>query len=303
MTLSVRSKPYIIPEYSLTGDLLAYLTCGLQYRYQNKGTLPPAMPIQLWFGNFIHGVMEEAYLRWKEKDWKDFPWDWKSQIRDIELSINKMMEARGLQPPANLFCPFAQETDEQGLCPDHNHPHKLVASIRAEASINTWGPHLFPLIDESEVKLKGTRSMPNYKKESSRSNYYGIKGIIDVLSSVKIDEASDKNLIIKYLHNNPAFQYKLEKLKKPEYEIIVDYKGMKRPSLSSPSWEHHEWQVLTYSWLRSMQPRSRPVLVGILFYLNELSLFQEDLKELKKDVKNGKTDVKPYADDLENILK
>ena len=32
-------------------------------------------------------------------------------------------------------------------------------------------------------------------------------------------------------------------------------------------------------------------------------LFQEDLKELKTDVKNGKTDVKPYADDLEHILK
>ena len=145
--------------------------------------------------------------------------------------------------------------------------------------------------------------MPNYQKDSSRSNYYGIKGIIDVLSSVKIDEASDKNLIIKYLHNDPAFQYKLEKLDKPEYEIIVDYKGMKRPSLGSPSWEHHEWQVLTYSWLRSMQPESRPVLVGILFYLNELSLFKEDLLELKNDVKNGKTDVKPYAEDLKNILK
>ena len=302
MTLSVRSKPYIIPEYSLTGDLLAYLTCGLQYRYQNKGTLPPAMPIQLWFGNFIHGVMEEAYLRWKDDDWKDFPWDWKTQIRDIELSIDKMMRARGLQPPANLFCPFHGESDEQGLCPDHDHPHKLVASIRAEASINTWGPHLFPLIDDSEVKLKGIRDMPNYQKGSSRSNYYGIKGIIDVLSSVKIDEASDKNLIIKYLHNDPAFQYKLENLDKPEYEIIVDYKGMKRPSLGSPSWEHHEWQVLTYSWLRSMQPESRPVLVGILFYLNELSLFQEDLKELKKDVEEGKTDIKPYADDLKNIL-
>lgn len=304
MPLSVRSKPYIIPEYSLTGDLLSYLTCGRQYRYQNMGTLPPAMPIQLWFGNFIHGVMEEAYMRWNENDeWKDFPWDWETQIRDIELSIDKMMRARGLQPPANLFCPFHDESDEQGLCPDTHHPHKLVASIRAEESINTWGPHLFPLIDDAEVKLKGIRDMPHYQKDSSRSNYYGIKGVIDVLSSVKIDEASDQNLIIKYLHQNPLFQYKLEKLDTPEYEIIVDYKGMKRPALGSPSWEHHEWQVLTYSWLRSMQPESRPVMVGILFYLNELSLFKEDLKELKRDVEEGNTDVKPYAEDLENILK
>ncbi len=72
MSLSYRSKPYIIPEYSISGDLLAYLTCGLQYRYQNKGTLPPAMPVELWFGNFIHGVMEEAYLRYKETDWNIF---------------------------------------------------------------------------------------------------------------------------------------------------------------------------------------------------------------------------------------
>jgi hypothetical protein len=303
MALSVRSKPYIIPEYSLTGDLLSYLTCGLQYRYQNKGTLPPAMPIQLWFGDFIHGVMEEAFIRWNEQDWKDFPWDWETQIRDIELEVDKRMRSMGLQPPANLFCPFKAGDENQGLCPDSDHPHKLAASIRAEAAINTWGPHLFPLIDDSEVKLKGIRNMPRYMRGTSRSNYYGITGIIDVLSSVKLEEASDRNLIIRYLHNNPAFQYKLENLKKPEYEIIVDYKGMKRPPVNSPSWNHHGWQVLTYSWLRSMQPESSEVLVGILFYLNELSLFKEDLQELKKDVEDAQTDVKPYATDLENILK
>ncbi|WP_231624329.1 hypothetical protein [Methanobrevibacter arboriphilus] len=68
MELSPRSKPYIIPEYSLTGDLISFLTCNLQYRYQNRGTLPPSMPIQLWFGGeFIHGVMEESFLEWNTK--------------------------------------------------------------------------------------------------------------------------------------------------------------------------------------------------------------------------------------------
>jgi CRISPR/Cas system-associated exonuclease Cas4 (RecB family) len=303
MSLSTRSKPYIIPEYSLTGDLLAYLTCGLQYRYQNKGTLPPAMPIQLWFGNFIHGVMEEAYLKWKEDEWKDFPWDWETQIRIIELEIDKRLRSRGLQSPANIFCPFSGESDKQGLCPDDDHPHKLAASIRAQAAINTWGPYLFPLVDDNEVRLKGIRDMPHYKKGVSRSNYYGVTGVIDVLSSVKLEEADNKNLIIKYLHQDPLFQEKLENLNSKQYEIIVDYKGMKRPAIESPTWEHHQWQVQTYSWLRSLQPESNPVLIGILFYLNELSLFKEDLKELKKEVIEKNTDVMPIKKDKELLLK
>ena len=303
MTLSVRNKPYIIPEYSLTGDLLAYLTCGLQYRYQNKATLPPSMPIQLWFGEFIHGVMEEAYLKWKDEGWKDFPWDWKTQIREIELEIHNRMQSRGLQPPANLFCPFEGESEHPGLCPNNQHPHKLVASIRAEASINTWGPHLFPLVDDNEVRLKGLRDMPHYQKGISRSNYYGVTGVIDVLSSIKLEEATDKNLIIKYLHRDPTFQEKLDNLESDRYEVIVDYKGMKRPAIGSPSWNYHHWQVQTYGWLRSLQTDSQPVLIGILFYLNELSLFKEDLKELKRDVKEHNTDIMPDGGDREVILK
>jgi hypothetical protein len=46
------------------------------------------------------------------------------------------------------------------------------------------------------VRLKGIRDMPKYQKGLSRSNYYGVTGIIDVLSSVKIEEISSERLRI-----------------------------------------------------------------------------------------------------------
>ena len=306
MKLSTKSDNYIIPEYSLTGDLLSFLTCNLQYRYQNKGTLPPSMPIQLWFGEFIHGVMEEAYLKWDNKK-TQFPWDWKSDVRPIEDMIDLRLQVSGLYPPKDHF--FTTNTPGSVLSSEDltEADHKKLASARAHEAINIWGPHLFPLIDSAEILIKGIREMPNYDKNRSRSDYYGINGIVDVLSSSKIirnqtslDDYNNK--IIEFLMKDSNFQKNIKEIQGDDYEIIIDYKGMKRPSTEDITWEHHKQQILTYAWLRSKQEDAKPVVAGIIFYLNELVPSYEDLQSMQIELQNETFDIDISEDDFDKII-
>lgn len=314
MKLPSRSKAYMIPEYSLTGDLLSFLTCNLQYRYQNKGTLPPSKPVQRWFGEFIHGVMEEAFIQWKQNK-TEFPWDWKEDIRPIEDLIDLRLQARGLYPhDEDLF--FSTTNHEvENL---NEHDHKKLASARAEKAINIWGKHLFPLIDSSELLIKGIRDMPQYNENRSRSNYYGINGVVDVLTSMKINKNLEQsnldnynNKIIEILKKNKDFQQRVKNSKNEEdYEIIIDYKGMKRPPIevenpkAENKWESHKQQILTYSWLRSQQEDAKSIFAGIIFYLNELVPSKEDLLLIQDEMKNNLIDeatLKKYEHDFELI--
>lgn len=314
MKLPSRSKSYMIPEYSLTGDLLSFLTCNLQYRYQNKGTLPPSKPVQRWFGEFIHGVMEEAFIQWKENK-TEFPWDWLEDIRPIEEQIDMRLQARGLYPhDQDLFF----SSTNHNVKHLNEHDHKKLASARAEKAINIWGKYLFPLIDSSELLIKGIRTMPNYNEKRSRSNYYGINGVVDVLTSMKINKTLEQsnldtynNKIIEILKKNKDFQKRISQADDEEdYEIIIDYKGMKRPPIevdnpkSENKWESHEQQILTYSWLRSQQEDSKSIFAGIIFYLNELVPSKEDLVLIKEEMKNGLIDeevLEKYKNDFNLI--
>ena len=311
MKLPSRSKSYMIPEYSLTGDLLSYLTCGLQYRYQNKGALPPSKPVQRWFGEFIHGVLEESYNEWKYGK-KEFPWDWKEDIRPIEDLIDLRLQVRGLYPhDEDLFFSINQPGMNMTIDELNEHDHKKLASARAEKAINIWGKHLFPLIDSAELLIKGVRPMPNYDKNTSRSNYYGINGVVDVLTSTKINTMDEQSTL--YNFNNKIVQFiknNLETSDIEDYEVIIDYKGMKRPPikvtdpLSEDKWENHKQQILTYSWLRSKQEDAKDISAGIILYLNELVPSKEDLVLIKEEIKNNLTDVPEgieFDDDIELI--
>lgn len=343
MKLSTKSKEYIVPEYSLTGDLLSFLTCNLQYRYQNRGTLPQSSPIQLWFGEFIHGVMEESYMKWEYLDensninaddipndspYKNqkslsFPWNWMNDIRPIEEMIETRLKSRGLVAPRSYYDSLINIENEME---DDYQPRKLLYSARAEAAINIWGPHLFPLISNTEMLIKGIREMPELENFEKRSDSYTINGVLDVLSyldinyiknrqnagetpvmnhkdkkapQVNLDDYYDffkSNRIYEYLLNNMEFienmnGFEDEIKQQDKFEIITDYKGMKRPSLDSKNWKHHEQQILTYAWLRNEQNDDKHVVAGIIFYLNELVPSNEDLMAIKTDLENDNTDV------------
>ena len=160
--------------------------------------------------------------------------------------------------------------------------------------------------------------MPQYNEKRSRSNYYGINGVVDVLTSMKINKTLEQsnldnynNKIIEILKKNEDFKDRIKNSKDEEdYEIIIDYKGMKRPPIevdnpkSENKWENHKQQILTYSWLRSQQEDAKSIFAGIIFYLNELVPSKEDLLLIQDEMKNNLIDdetLEKYENDFRLI--
>ena len=283
MELEIKRPEHIVPSYSLTGDLLSYLRCRLQYRYHNGSALPPSRPVQLWFGEFLHGTLEMAYRFWDElrqsgQQPPAFPWpctqrEWRQALpnwvnRDIGKFANSVEESLRQQGKQ------ARSTDARES-----------AYRRVEVAVNELGPHLFPLIASTESRVIGTRPVPS-QGQDLRCDNYEVHGVIDVLTHVTLSEASDDNLIRQcVLQVCPDL---------PEtFEVIVDYKGARRPLIDEAYWEQGEWQIQTYAWLRERQPEALRVVAGILIYINELTPGGTEMQALRRGLSNDSTDVVP----------
>jgi hypothetical protein len=286
MALVARHEPTTIPNYSLTGDLLAYLRCGLQYRYQNGSALPPARPVQLWFGEFIHGVLEMAYTLWKERN-ISLPWpstviEWDERIDGKGLPDHDIGEM-GRRVEAVLAV--------QGKIP-RNRDARMTAYARAAEAINIVGPHLFPLVVFAEEPLAGSRPMPA-GTTGLRAERYGVTGVADVLTHVSLASVPTENLIRTAVEE----AFNAQGVGVPdEYEVIVDYKGAARPEVGTGQgsyWQQHEWQIQMYGWLRARRPDAKPVIAGVVLYVNELLPSTTDTIEIRRQVQRGVTDVLP----------
>ena len=286
MSLISRHEPITIPDYSLTGDLLSYLRCGLQYRYINGSALPPARPVQLWFGEFIHGVMEMAFTMWKAKQyplpWKYTEIDWDKRETGIGLSENDIGEI-GRRIESSLAV--------QGKIP-RNKAARLTAYERAAAAVNLIGPDLFPLVEFAEEPLSGSRLLPD-SALTLRAERYGLTGVVDVLTHISLGKVDEKN----HIRHAVEKALKSQGLEVPEeFEVVVDYKGSARPPIGhtrADYWQQHDWQVQTYAWLRSRRPEALPVVAGVILYVNELLPNGGDIHKLKAQINKGSTDVTP----------
>jgi hypothetical protein len=293
MQLEVRKLPFEIPRFSLTGDILSFRRCGLQYRYYSGSALPPSRPVQLWTGEFIHGVMEEAYAVWNNLK-PAFPWP-----------VTPSPWPRNQRPANRLPYDIGLLGDnvEDKLKAANKIPRSRVAREaaykRVTAALNLIGPHLFELIESTEQKISGTRMMPQINAplgQYPRGDRYELMGIVDVISSVSLVKHA-QNLIVKLLKQAvPSLS--------GDFEVIVDYKGARRPA-SNPRpkkgvaptnyWEIESWQVQTYSWLRNQQPGHKPISAGILIYVNELSPSDTDMKDLISEIQHNETDIVPIS--------
>jgi hypothetical protein len=189
-----------------------------------------------------------------------------------------------------------QRLAARGLRPWEEDLERL-GDRRAEAAIQELGPHLFPLIHKAEVRLHGARDLPAIADELKfrEADRYEMVGVVDVVTHVQLDDpAHAENLLVRLVKG----ELRRQGLELPnEFEIIIDYKGMRRPSASATGkgslWEQYEWQIQTYAELRRKQADALPVAAGVLLYVNELAPTASDLVALKQEAKAGTTDIAP----------
>lgn len=282
MQLSKRPAIYELPSYSLTADLLGFLRCGLQYRYTRLGRLTPSRPVQMWFGQFVHGVLEEAFRRYSVARTRGEdaipPWD-SATLEEIRALVKSRLASQGLH---------AWDADLEEL-----------GDRRSDAAVNELGAALFPLIHRAEVRLTGSRALPPIASglQFREADRYEIVGVVDVISHVTLqDPAVEENHLVRLL------KAALGDLPE-EFELIIDYKGMRRPPIrgagAKPTlWEIYGWQLQTYAHLRRAQEDHLPIAAGLILYLNELVPTKTDIDSLRKEIAVDTTDVRPESGSL-----
>jgi hypothetical protein len=245
----------------------------------------------MWTGEFLHGLLEDAYQHWLTFA-PAFPWPYPATVEEVpSLDISPPDDW-----PANHVGRLGLRTELRlkaaGRTP-RNRNARFNAYRRAAEAINVLGPDMFPLITTAEERISGTREISLPQHSPRNSDRYELTGIVDVISSVQLRTHASNALVQQLLE---AVVPDLD-----DFDVIVDYKGMRRPSRSKAEggscegdlWTDHAWQVQTYAHLRSARSDRAYVACGLIVYLNELFPSRQDLSQLREDLRRRTSDVLP----------
>jgi hypothetical protein len=249
MRVGPRPAPVILNSYSLTGDLLSFDRCPLQYRLFTRTGVRQSHPVQQWYGNFLHLGMRRAYDAWKENpDLTRFLWSepLAGDYGELVEAVTARLQADGLFRPSSMGA---------------------IAENRLLRAIRVLGPLVFPLIKEAEVKLSAVRQA---ETEQGEEIAYQITGVVDVLAATRFTSDTD----------NPLVAYVMKRLDElgntdEELEVILDYKGIARGEVDDAG-EMASRQILTYSWLRNRRLRKKVVAAGAVVFVNDLLAAGDD---------------------------
>ena len=236
MTLSVRPHCSVLPTYSLTGDLLSFLRCGLQYRYAQPCNLRPPHSSQQWFAQFLQQTLEEAWLASNHNP-NQLPPLPASDTKQLLDDINDRLESRGLRCSSPTGAAYGRQ--------------------RAESALNELAPLLFPLLTHFPLHTRRTRTPQQYE----------LAAIIHGIAQLQFPnpQLSD-NLLVQLI------QKQLPAATPQAIELIVDLKATERPENgidSSLLNDPHCWQIQACAHLRAPTAAAPPV-AGLIVYLNEL---------------------------------
>ena len=244
MKVGPRRAPAVLNSYSLTGDLLSFDRCALQYRLFTRTGVRQSHPVQQWYGNFLHLGMRRAYEAWRDdEDLARFRWSdpLEGPYGELAEVVTNRLRADGLFRPSSMGVQAEQ---------------RLLRAIRV------LGPLIYPLIKEAEVRLSALRQAP--ASEGDGDIVYQITGVVDVLAATRFSTDTDNPLVANILARLPGVKVTGE-----EREVILDYKGVARDDMDSAV-EMARRQILTYAWLRNRRQQGRVVAAGAVVFVNEL---------------------------------
>lgn len=190
MRVARRKDPAIRTEYSITEDVLAFRRCPRQYGHFAIHGFVPAQTTQLYFGVVIHEVLDRIHRQFQgrvEGRPSGLPTD--QDVESYFVAVTEALRARGIRP-------YSRKAEES-------------AKTYLKRFNTTWGPTLYPLVIDTEHKLKADM------------RDYVLTGVVDVLARPSADGGTLRE--------------------------IWDYKGSHRVEDSDPLMENYLFQMRVYA--------------------------------------------------------